>query len=95
MGWDVAGVIASLLLALAAAVRSRSAGGFYDAEVYGMTPSAHRRYTLIAVAFAVAFFAVAWWWPRSGATIWLFAAFVLFAVLYLTSFLRGASEADD
>jgi hypothetical protein len=95
MGWDVAGAIASLLLALAAQVRSRSVGGFYDAEVYGMTPYSHRRYALIALGFALAFFAVARWWPRSGATIWLFAAFVLFAVFYLTSYLRGAYESDD
>jgi hypothetical protein len=95
MGWDVAGAIASLLLALAAQARSRSAGGFYDAEVYGMTPYSHRRYALIALGFALAFFAVARWWPRSAATIWVFAAFVLFAVFYLTSYLRGADESDD
>jgi len=95
MGWDIAGALASILLAAAAAARSRSAGGFYDAEVYGMTPDTHRRYALIASAFAVAFFAIARWWPRSAATIWLFAAFVLFAVFYLSSYLRGASESDD
>jgi len=60
-----------------------------------MTPIAHRRYALVASAFAFAFFAAALWWPRSGATIWLFSAFVLFAVFYLTSFLRGAHETDD
>ena len=95
MNWDVTGAIASILLALVAQVRSRTAGGFYDAEVYGMTPSAHRRYSLIALAFAAAFFAVDRWWPRSAATIWLGAAFVLFAVIYATSFLRGAAESDD
>jgi hypothetical protein len=95
MGWDIAGAVASILLALAAAARSRSPGGFYDAEVYGMTPRSHRRYAIVASAFALAFFAVAGWWPRSGATIWLFAAFVLFAVFYLTSYLRGAYESDD
>ncbi|HTZ54466.1 MAG TPA: hypothetical protein VMB20_05340 [Candidatus Acidoferrum sp.] len=95
MNWDVAGAIASILLALAALARSRTAGGFYDGEVYGMTPSAHRRYSLTALAFATAFFAVARWWPRSAATIWLGAAFVLFAVIYVTSFLRGAAESDD
>ncbi|MGA7745679.1 MAG: hypothetical protein WCA52_01570, partial [Candidatus Aquilonibacter sp.] len=79
----------------AAYVRSRGSGGFYDNEVYGMTAHTHRRYALAAAAFALAFFAVGWWWPRTGATIWLFAAFVLFAVFYLTSYLRGASESDD
>lgn len=95
MTWELALAIASLLLAAAAFMRSRAVGGFYDADVYGMTPDAHRRYAAIALAFALAFFAVAVWWPRSVATIWLGAAFVLFAVIYLTSFLRGATESDD
>jgi len=95
MSWELAGAIASLLLGAAAAVRSRGPGGFYDNEVYGMTATTHRRYALAAAAFALAFFAVGWWWPRTGATIWLFAAFVLFAIFYLTSYLRGASESDD
>ena len=95
MTWELALAIASLLLALAAYLQSRSSGGFYDAEVYGMTPLAHRRYAAIALAFALAFFAAAVWWPRGPATIWLGAAFVLFAVIYLTSFLRGATETDD
>jgi hypothetical protein len=95
MTWELALALASLLLAATAYMRSRTAGGFYDAEVYGMTPVAHRCYAAIALAFALAFFAVAVWWPRSAATIWLGAAFVLFAVIYLTSFLRGAAESDD
>ncbi len=95
MTWELALAIASLLLAATAYMRSRTAGGFYDAEVYGMTPVAHQRYAAIALAFALAFFAVAVWSPRSAATIWLGAAFVLFAVIYITSFLRGAAESDD
>lgn len=95
MTWELALAIASVLLAAAAYMRSRTRGGFYDAEVYGMTPVAHRRYAALALAFALAFFAAAVWWPRSAATIWLGAAFVLFAVIYLTSFLRGAAESDD
>lgn len=95
MTWELVLAIASLLLAAAAYVRSRRAGGFYDSEVYGMTPAAHRRYAAIALGFALAFFAVALWSPRSAATIWLGAAFVLFAVIYVTSFLRGAAESDD
>ncbi|HTU71797.1 MAG TPA: hypothetical protein VMF11_15955 [Candidatus Baltobacteraceae bacterium] len=94
MVWDLAGAVASILLGLAALCRSRSTGGFYDRDVYAMTPAVHRRYSFGAAAFALAFFAVAGWAPRSGATIWLFAAFVLFAVFYLTSFLRGASDDD-
>ena len=95
MTWELVLAIASLLLAGAAYWRSRTPGGFYDAEVYGMTPAVHRRYAAIAAGFALAFFAIGAWWPRSGATIWLGAAFVLFAVFYITSYLRGASESDD
>jgi peptidoglycan biosynthesis protein MviN/MurJ (putative lipid II flippase) len=95
MGWDLAGAIASLLLAAAAYIRSRGAGGFYDAQVYGMTPATHRSYAATALAFALAFFAAGLWWPSGSATIWIGAAFVLFAVFYLTSYLRGASEDDD
>ena len=95
MSWELAGAIASILLGATAYVRSRGSGGFYDNEVYGMTAHTHQRYALAAAAFALAFFAAGWWWPRTGATIWLFAAFVLFAVFYLTSYLHGASESDD
>lgn len=95
MTWEVGLAFASLLLAGVAYLRSRTAGGFYDAQVYGMTPDSHRRYALFAMLFAIALFAVAWWWPRGSATIWLGAAFVLFAVMYITSYLRGASESDD
>lgn len=88
------GSVVALLLAVAAYLRSRAPGGFYDREVYGMTPAVHRRYAAIALGFALAFAAAARWFT-AGATIWLYAAFVLFAVFYLTSYLRGASEDDD
>lgn len=90
---DLIGSIIALLLAAAAYLRSRGAGGFYDREVYGMTPAVHRRYGAIALAFAAAFAADARWFAQN-ATIWLYAAFVLFAVFYLTSYLRGAHEDD-
>jgi len=95
MNWEWAGAIASILLGAAALLRSRGTGGFYETEVYGMTASTHRRYAIAAAAFALAFFAMAIWWPSSAATIWLFAAFVLVAVFYITSYLRGASDDDE
>jgi hypothetical protein len=88
------GAIVALLLATAAYLRSRARGGFYDAEVYGMTPSTHRAYALAALAFTVLFAASALA-RESAATIWLWAAFVLFAIFYLTSYLRGAHESDE
>jgi Ca2+/Na+ antiporter len=91
---DLIGSIIALLLGSAAYLRSRGSGGFYDRDVYGMTARTHQRYAGIAFAFAVAFAIVARWFAQS-ATIWLYAAFVLFAVFYLTSYLRGAHEDDE
>ena len=91
---DVIGSTIALLLAAAAYLRARGRGGFYDRDVYGMTAKTHRTYAGIALAFAGAF-AVAAAWFASTATIWLYAAFVLFAVFYLTSYLRGAHEDDE
>jgi hypothetical protein len=95
MSWEWAGALLSLLLAAAAWMRSRGTGGYYDAEVYGMTAATHRRYALAGLLFAIGFFALALVRPGGAATIWVFAAFVLVAVFYITSYLRGASENDD
>lgn len=92
---DIIASILALLLAGAAYLRSRSTGGFYDREIYAMTPKTQRRYGLIALAFAAVFAVAAFWNVLAGATIWLDAAFVLFAVFYLTSYLRGAHEDDE
>jgi len=73
--------------------RSRTAGGYYDTDVYGMTPAAHRTYAASAFAFFIAFI-FTWWFRASTIAFYLFAAFVLFALFYLTSFLRGAHEDD-
>lgn len=91
---DFVGAFVSLLLAAAAYLRSRGTGGFYDRDVYGMTEASHRRYALMALAFGVAF-AIAAEWFAGIATVWLYAGFVLFAVFYLTSYLRGAHEDDE
>jgi hypothetical protein len=95
MSWDDAGAIASLLLGAAAYLRGRGPGGFYDAQVYGMTPRTHRAFAVASLVFSLAFFAVGRWWPSGAATIWVGAAFVLFAVFYLSSYLRGAYEDED
>ncbi len=95
MNAEIIGVIAALLLAGGAYLRSRGPGGFYDAGIYGMTAIAHRRYALTALGFAAAFGALARWFPGGGATLLLWAAFVLFAVFYVTSYLRGAHDDDE
>ena len=95
MNWEWAGAIASILLGAAALLRSRGTGGFYETEVYGMTASTHRRYAVAGAIFAVVFFALGVLAPGGAATIWVFAAFVLVAVFYITSYLRGASDDDE
>ena len=93
VGWSVLGAVIAGILAGLAFVRSRAPGGFYDADVYGMTPVVHRRYVWTALAFFAAFLCSAW--SRADTIgIWLLAAFVLVAIFYLTSFLRGAHEDD-
>jgi len=93
MWWSIAGTIAALIVAVLAIGRSRSAGGYYDTEVYGMTPVAHRRYATIAVGFAIFFLAMIALHATTIAWAGL-AAFTIFAIFYLTSFLRGFSDDD-
>jgi Ca2+/H+ antiporter len=93
MWWSIGGALAAVIIAVSAFVRSRSPGGYYDTEVYGMTPAAHRRYATIACIFAIFFVATIVLRARSVAFAGL-AAFAIFAVFYLTSFLRGFSDDD-
>jgi hypothetical protein len=92
--WSIGGFAAAVAVGLIAVLRSRSRGGFYDADVYGMTPRTHRTYAALAAAFALAFLA-SLALGRERAAVWILAAFVPFALFYLTSFLRGAHEDDD
>ncbi len=91
--WSVLGLVASGIIALFALQRSRTPGGYYDTDVYGMSPASHRAYAAVAGAFFGAFVFTC---LSRASTIgfYLFAAFVLFALFYLTSFLRGAHEDD-
>ncbi|HVA33738.1 MAG TPA: hypothetical protein VNG31_06285 [Candidatus Baltobacteraceae bacterium] len=91
--WSLVGLGLALLIAIVAWRRSRSRGGFYDADVYGMTAFAHRRYALISLAFAACFGAAAAFRLETAGVIAL-ALYALVAVFYATSFLRGASEDD-
>lgn len=88
------GMAASIGLAALAFSRSRASGGFYDGEVYGMTPATHRRYALAALVLAAAFGVILVVHARAAATA-AFAALALFAVFYLTSFLRGFSDDQE
>lgn len=94
MIYSIAGLVLALGVAAAAWRRSRSAGGFYDAQIYAMDRAAHRRYGGISLGFA-AFFAMAYGMHLYGAGIGALALYVLVAVFYATSFLRGAADADE
>jgi hypothetical protein len=93
MIWSVLGTAGSGIMAIFAMLRSRTPGGYYDADVYGMTPRTHFAYAAVAWVFFIAFIFTRWF--RAGTiSFYIFAAFVLFALFYGTSFLRGAHEDD-
>ncbi|MGA8325804.1 MAG: hypothetical protein WB757_06975 [Candidatus Cybelea sp.] len=94
MIWSAAGALLALLLAAVAWRRSRSKGGFYDVEVYAMTPQIHRRYALLSLAFA-AYFAATLALHKASAGIAGLVLYALIAVLYATSFLQGAPDRDE
>lgn len=82
-----------LALAIAAIAwrRGRAPGGFYDAQVYGMTPDTHRRYAWTSLGFALAFALMLGFQIFAVDTLVL-AAYTVVAIVYVTSFLRGASD---
>ncbi len=92
--WNLIGLLASLAIAAIAARRSRERGGFYDRDVYAMTPAMHRRYALVSLAFA-AFFALTFALRQESAGVAGLALYATIAVLYAASFLRGAADADE
>jgi hypothetical protein len=89
--WNQLGLAIALAVAAVAWHRSRSQGGYYDEDVYGMTPATHRRYALASLSFAF-YFGAAW---RLGGTVQGLGGLTVYAVvviLYGASFLRGAEE---
>jgi len=73
---------------------SRSPGGFYDRDVYGMDAGAHRRYAAFSLACA-AYFAATLAARFEAAGIAGLTLYAVVAVLYGASFLRGASDRDE
>jgi hypothetical protein len=92
--WSVLGLGCAIGLAVLALVRSRRAGGFYDSDVYAMTPVAHRAYATASLGFGAVFCATLVL-HADGVAIIALAAFTLLAVFYLTSFLRGFSDDQE
>jgi hypothetical protein len=89
--WSFAGFILALAVAVASWRCSRSPGGFYDREVYGMNAAAHRRYAVVSLVFATVF-AFAYGRRLEAAGIAALALYALIAIFYAASFLRGASD---
>lgn len=90
--------IVGLLLALAGAAfglaRSRCGpGGYYESDVYALTAVSHRRFATASLGFAGAF-ALLGAFPLIP-VFPVLAAYVLLAILYATSFARGAQEEDE
>ena len=94
MIYSIAGIALALGVSAVAWRRSRSGGGFYDREVYGMEAATHRRYAIASLAFA-AFFAAAYAARSVAAGIAGLALYALIAVLYAASFLPGAHDRDE
>lgn len=89
--WSIVGLILALLVAAVAWKASRAPGGFYEREVYAMDATVHRRYAFLSLAFAL-YFAIVYGMHRDAAGIAGLTLYALIAVLYATSFLRGASD---
>lgn len=89
--WNLGGLAIAVSIAALAWYRSRRTGGFYDADVYGMTAITHRRYTLTSLAFAC-FFAAAFVLHLDAAGVAGLALYAVIAIFYAASFLRGADD---
>ncbi|MGZ3498221.1 MAG: hypothetical protein ACXWNK_05210 [Vulcanimicrobiaceae bacterium] len=92
--WSLIGAILALAVSGFAWQRSRSPKAtFYERDVYDMTPAVHRRYAVASLAFAILFIVGAAW-PRVPA-VPLLAVYAVVAILYLASFVRGATGEDE
>jgi hypothetical protein len=91
MLYSAAGVVAASIVAVVAWRCSRSPGGFYDRDVYGMSATIHRRYALVSLAFAL-YFTIACMLRLDTAGIAGLALYALIAVFYAASFLQGAHD---
>lgn len=89
--WAAGGIVISLFTAFFAVFRSmRNAENYYSAQVYGMTPAAHRAYAAVSGVFALAFIAA--FFITAIPTVPLLAIYALVAIFYFSSFARGFSD---
>jgi hypothetical protein len=69
----------------------RTTATYYEGEIYALSPRSHRFYAAVALGFAAIFAAFA---ALGIPAVIPLAAFVLTAVFYATSFLRGFSDME-
>jgi hypothetical protein len=91
--WYVLGMLISFSLGAFATWRSRTAPAYYD-SAYGMTPGIHQRYALAGWALTIGFAILSLVHWEEGA-IALFGVTSVVAVVYGSSFLRGAVHEDE
>lgn len=92
MTWSLVGLAAALIIA-AISWRAGGSNAFYSTEVYGMTARSHRRFTALCLCFAAAFGLTAAWPLLPSLAVW--SLFILAALLYGSSFLRGYADHDS
>ena len=88
---EVGSVLFALAFAAFAFARSFMKSGFYDAEIYGLTPATHRKYAGIGLGLG-AIIGVLFRINQQAIAFMLDAVLAIVAVFYLSSFLRGAHE---
>jgi hypothetical protein len=87
--WPVLGIALATALAATAWWRARMGSGYYDGELYGMTPAGHRRYAAAGLVLACACVAALLWQPLAIPAL---AMVVIAVILYAASFARGAAD---
>ncbi len=92
--WSIVGAVFAVAIGCLAWYRNHAARStFYAGHVYGMTAATHRAYAAASFVFALAFGA-AIVFPRVPA-VPLLAVYTVIAILYVSSFVRGATGEDE
>ncbi len=93
--WAFLGIVLAAIGAVIGTLRGREEPrGFYEGEVYGLTALSHRRFAFASILFAAAF-ALIGAFPVLPLLFPVLAAYTIFFILYLTSFVRGAVGEDE
>ena len=93
MAWSIVGLCVSFAVMIVAWWRMRVPATYYDGQVYGMTPKAHRSYLLVELSLC-AIFALTMILHADWIALWFLAAAAIADILYLSSFIRGATEEE-